>query len=298
MFFESNNTFMSKFKYKFFFEKTKFKYKLSILNENTLEESWHIRFSRLSLILYLFIILALIFVINFFLIIKTPLKTFVPGYLDMEIRPQLIDETLRTDSLLREAQKTDEYLLCIKELISGNIKLDDNDTKDSLWEKTKVVEFSEKSKREAAYCEKFESEEKYKLSVGKTESNEEQFIFNSPAHGVIIKKYQPNNKNHYGVDILVSANESIRCVAEGHIISVQYTLDDGYVIMIQHANNFISIYKRNSMSLKKIGDHVSAGESIAIASNLLDKKDGEKIFLHFELWRDGKPQNPEKYILF
>ena len=60
----------------------------------------------------------------------------------------------------------------------------------------------------------------------------------------------------------------------------------------------LSIYKRNSMSLKKIGDHVSAGESIAIASNLLDKKDGEKIFLHFELWRDGKPQNPEKYILF
>ncbi len=289
---------MSKFKLKFFFEKIHFRYKLSVLNENTLEETWHVRFSKFQLFLYVFLILTIIFLINFFLIIKTPLRTFVPGYLDMEIRPQLMDESLRVDSLIKETQSTDEYLLVIKDLVSGKVQISDDDTKDSLLSKSQEYQFIEKSKREAAFCEQFENEEKYRLSVDKPEEESGTTIFCSPANGVISKSFQEKGKTHYGIDIQISANESIRSVADGNIISAQYTLDDGYVVMIQHENNFVSIYKRNSMFLKKVGDHVKGGEAIAIAANLWEKKEGEKIYLHFELWRDGKPQNPENYILF
>ena len=43
-----------------------------------------------------------------------------------------------------------------------------------------------------------------------------------------------------------------------------FTFDFGWVIQIQHENNYISIYKNNTQLLKKVGDEVRAGESIAI----------------------------------
>jgi murein DD-endopeptidase MepM/ murein hydrolase activator NlpD len=58
----------------------------------------------------------------------------------------------------------------------------------------------------------------------------------------------------------------------------------------------ISFYKHNSQLLKSIGDQVRAGEAIAIIGNTGTLSDGPH--LHFELWFDGKPVNPEDFIRF
>ena len=88
----------------------------------------------------------------------------------------------------------------------------------------------------------------------------------------------------------------VKSVLEGTVISATWTSDGGYVISIQHRDNFISVYKHNSILLRKVGDKVKPGESIAIIGNSGELTSGPH--LHFELWKEGVPLNPEEYIIF
>ena len=83
---------------------------------------------------------------------------------------------------------------------------------------------------------------------------------------------------------------------DGTIIFTGWTIKTGHVIQVQHANNLISIYKHNVELLKKTGQHVKAGEAIAIIGNTGELS--SSTHLHFELWKGGKPLNPESYIKF
>jgi murein DD-endopeptidase MepM/ murein hydrolase activator NlpD len=66
------------------------------------------------------------------------------------------------------------------------------------------------------------------------------------------------------------------------------------VIQIQHSNGMISVYKHNSVLLKKQGDRVKTGESIAFIGDTGYHSEGPH--LHFELWLQGSPVNPLDYI--
>ena len=75
-----------------------------------------------------------------------------------------------------------------------------------------------------------------------------------------------------------------------------WSVEDGNIIQLQHANDLISVYKHNAVLLKKPGDVVSAGEAIAIIGNSGENTTGPH--LHFELWHKGSPIDPQKFILF
>jgi murein DD-endopeptidase MepM/ murein hydrolase activator NlpD len=75
-----------------------------------------------------------------------------------------------------------------------------------------------------------------------------------------------------------------------------WTLETGNTIGIQHGNNIVSFYKHNSVLLKKSGNHVKAGEAIAIIGNTGKLSNGPH--LHFELWFSGQPVDPNEYLSF
>ncbi|MEI6900789.1 MAG: M23 family metallopeptidase, partial [Bacteroidota bacterium] len=75
-----------------------------------------------------------------------------------------------------------------------------------------------------------------------------------------------------------------------------WTIETGYVILLQHQGNILSIYKHNSALLKKPGDLVKAGDPIAIIGETGELVSGPH--LHFELWNDGNPVDPKEYISF
>ena len=80
------------------------------------------------------------------------------------------------------------------------------------------------------------------------------------------------------------------------VISSGYTVETGYSIAIQHPNNVVTMYKHNSVLLKKEGSPVKAGEAIAIIGNTGEQSTGPH--LHFELWHKGRAVNPAHYINF
>lgn len=120
------------------------------------------------------------------------------------------------------------------------------------------------------------------------------FLF-TPIEGVITTPFNPRIE-HYGLDIVGKENEPIKCIADGTVVLSTWTLETGWVIVVQHARNLISVYKHNATLFKKSGASVRSGEVIAIMGNSGEFTTGPH--LHFELWYEGNPVNPEKFIAF
>jgi lipoprotein NlpD len=286
---------MLKLRVKNFLEAIRFKYKVSILNENTLEETWFVRLSRLNVFLLGGTFLVITFLLMAFLILKTPLRYFLPGYEDSGIRTEFVQASIKADSLAFTLKKQAEYIDILKEIMEGNIKIDSTRSLDSIVLKEREELLLKKSEREKQFCETIEQEEQYKLGVLSQRNNENILVLFKPTKGIISNKFD-YNKQHYGIDVVSAPNERVLSVLKGTVVLTGFTIETGYIIAVQHENDYISIYKHNSQLLKKTGDIVRAGEPIAIVGNTGKQTTGPH--LHFELWNKGRPLNPEQYIIF
>lgn len=271
------------------------KYKLSFFNENTLEEVWTFRLSRLGAFLFFTALVFVIFSGAMYLIVGTPLKTYLPGYLRTETRAKIVDNTLRIDSLNQAMLLNEAYLRNLTNILTGNVKIDSiRSVKDSLLS-FPTDSFLTQSDVTSEFIKQYEDEEKYKLNVFSHTAPTDGFIFYTPVKGAIKERFDPD-RGHFGIDILVPQRAAVASVLDGTVISAGYTADYDYVIEIQHSNNFISIYKHNAELLKSIGDKVSGGEIIALGTN--GTKKSSPPLVEFQLWHMGQALNPEEYITF
>lgn len=282
-------------RFKDFLHKMRFQYRVSVLNENTLEESWHVRLSRFSVFMFASTFIFLTFIILTILIFTTPIRYYLPGYGDTGNRSKIIQESMRADSLLQQINLQESYLNILKGIVSGEIKPDSVVSLDSIELKEKAQILQEKSKKEKEFIEKYEAQEKYNLASIDTKPNENMYVFFRPTRGVISSSFNLSEKQ-FGIYLITSANESVLSVLGGTITYAAFTFDFGWVIQVQHENDYLSIYKNNTRLLKKVGDAVKAGESIAVTGSASGKETGEQFY--FELWKQGKPVNPEDVIIF
>lgn len=282
-------------KWYLFLNKMRFQYRVSVMNENTLEESWFVRLSRFSVFLYASVLIFGTFIILASIIIFTPIRYYLPGYAATENRGSIITESMLTDSLLHQVQMQTSYLDMVNAIISGELKPDSIASLDSVALKERAQVFMEKKKDEEEFVEDFEESEKFNLASLNIKENENVFVFFKPTSGVISSSFDLQEKK-YGISILTASNESVVSVLAGTVIYTGYTFDFGWVIQIQHENEYVSIYKNNTNVLKKAGDVVRAGEAIAFTGQ--GKEDKEGAHFYFELWRQGKPVDPEELIIF
>ena len=278
-----------------FIEKLRFKYRVSILNENTLEESWHVRLSRYSVFMLVSTFIVLTFILLTILIFTTPISHYLPGYGETGNRSNIIKESMRTDSLTKQVDLQEGYIDIIKGIISGKMNPDSIASLDSIALKQRARILVEKSNREKSFDENFEKEEKYNLASIDTKPTENSYVFFRPTRGVISSSFNLADEQ-YGIYLITSPNESVVSVLDGTVVYTAFTFDYGWVIQVQHENNYLSIYKNNTRVLKKAGDEVKAGESIAITGDASGKKAGTQFY--FELWKQGKPVDPEEVIIF
>lgn len=279
-----------------------FKYRLSATNENTLEEIWRIRASLFSGGVLVLLFALLLITITSMIIIATPIRYYLPGYMDAEIRDKALKTAIQYDSLERQMKYQEVYADNIRKILSGEIDLDSisNLTPDtiSLSENDPSLK---KSETEESYVKRYEEEEKYNLSILPSSANapKDGTIFYRPVTGNVVKKYNLP-AGQFGIDIKIPGRETVSATLEGTVIYAGYDISNGYMIQIQHRNGFISIYKQADSLLKNKGDQVKPGEAIAIISNNPNdesQKEEDKI-LNFELWYRGNAVNPEDYIFF
>lgn len=276
-----------------FWKRLHFKYRMSMLNENTLEETWKLRVSLFHGIVLFVSFFFLIVVVTSVIIITTPIRNYLPGYLDTEIRDQAIRAAIQIDSLELQQKYQMAHIQNIKDIFEGKVQPDETIPVDTVSISADDA-LLRTTKKEAAFREKYEKEEIYNLSSASStpeSSPVEGVTFFRPAKGIVFQKFDPAKKK-YGVEISMT-DETVVATLEGTVIFAGYDPVMNYVIQLQHRNGFISIYENTSLLLKKVGDKVRTGEAIAVVSNATGKNK-----LLFELWYKSNPVNPELYISF
>lgn len=277
-----------------FWNNIKFKYKLTIINENTLEEVAGIHVSKLNGISVLLTTVFVIFAIAATIIAFTPLRNYLPGYMNSEVRAQIVHNALRMDSLQQVLDRQNLYIMNIQDIFSGKIKADTVQSLDSLTN-IRTDSLMTRTEREEQFRRQYEETEKYNLTSMNEDKDVDGLIFYRPTRGMVSSRFNPNNK-HYGIDVAANPNESVVAALDGTVILSTYTAETGYLIEVQHGQDFITIYKHCGSLLKNEGDEVKGGEAIALVGNTGSLTTGPH--LHFELWKKGRPVNPEKYIIF
>lgn len=279
---------------KAFWHNIKFKYKLTIINENTLEEVVGIHVSKLNGLYVLLSACTVIFLIAAAIIAFTPLRNYLPGYMNSEVRSQIVANALRADSLQAALERQSRYVMNIQDILSGQVKADTVQSIDSLTN-LRAEKLMERSKEEEEFRKQYEEKERYNLTAVTDVRDAAGLIFYRPLRGVMSAGFNPE-KRHFGIDLTASPNESILATLDGTVIMAAYTAEWGYVIQIQHPQNFISVYKHCGSLMKREGEQVKGGEVIALVGK--STEDGNQPHLHFELWHKGNPTNPEKYVVF
>jgi len=277
----------------------KHRFRITIYNDHTFEEIWQTRLTKLGTFTLIGAVILSLIVLTTILIAFTNLREFIPGYPDGNMRRNIIMTAYRLDSLENELHIRDQYFSNINAIISGKEPADFQSLQDTSKNYENIT-FS-KSVEDSLLRIQIEQEEQYNLSASEYEENKKgskiinQHFF-TPLKGVVTSKFNPVD-NHFGTDIVAESNTIVSAVLDGTVIMAGWTLETGYVIEIQHGNNIISVYKHNAELLKDIGTVVRAGETISIIGN-----SGELYtsgpHLHFELWHNGKPIDPEQYIIF
>lgn len=277
-------------------KKLTYKYRLVILNDDTLEEKLSFKLNRLNVYILggLFAITLIVF--TSLLIAYTPLKEYIPGYTSTKYKKKVLklEEEIRVYNNKLEANKI--YLANIQNILNGNIDINSMKalTKDSINTKENLEELSlEPSKEETAFREKIEEQDRFSIFEKATKKNE--IVFFAPLKGEITQGYNAKEK-HYAIDIAVPLNTPVKAVADGTVIFSGFTPDTGNVLILEHPQGFLSVYKHNAMLFKEQGDLVKSGEVIANAGSTGSLTSGPH--LHFELWNDGYPVNPTRFIEF
>lgn len=280
------------------------RYKVVVLHEETFEEKAAFRGKLWYWISGTVSAAVVLVVLTTVLIQSTPLREYVIGAsLSGHERAALLEAYDRIDSMEQVARAHEQYLNNIKQIISGDVGETAAEVREEPLASDVVVPPSNRvpevslSEDELALRELVESGAPYDLpeNPGTSRTGISSYTFYSPIKGIISSSFSAQEQ-HYAVDIAVKQNEPVRTTLSGHVVFASYTPETGYVVIVQHGNNLLSLYKHCASIIKKVGSFVRGGEVIAFAGNTGSLTTGPH--LHFELWYNGNPVNPTDYIAF
>lgn len=270
-----------------FWQRARYKYRLTVMDESSLNEKWHIRLSGLGVFSMLFLLFVVVVCVFSLLIIYTPIRNVLPGYGE-SIRQQLITESARVDSLSTDIELQRRYLEVIKQVTAGEIQSDTVQSLDSMQIVMRAELLEAKNQATEEFLSQYEEKEKDYLQFFDTPNALPTISFFRPVQGVVTTHCVPEQKQ-YGIVLQTTDNKNITSVLSGTVIYVQQELDDTYTMMVQH-ENYLSVYRRIGTVLKPAGTQVQSGEILGIVS--------EQRLLEFELWKNGQCINPEEVIAF
>jgi murein DD-endopeptidase MepM/ murein hydrolase activator NlpD len=269
------------------------KYRLVILNDETFEEKVSLKLSRLNVFLVVTIAAIILVGSTIFLIAFTPLREYIPGYASTELRRNAVELSIKADSLEQQLAFNQSYYENIRNIINGNpIDPAGHSGSDSATVNGELN--PPPSEAISSLRQIVEEEERFNIN-NTVDENLVNFSFMAPVKGLLSSLFDKNAK-HFGVDVTAKKNTPIKACLAGNVVFAEWTAESGYVLIIQHTKELISVYKHCSALLKRVGDNVQTGEAVAIIGNSGENSTGPH--LHFELWHRGTPVNPQDYISF
>lgn len=271
-------------------------YRLVILNDETFGEKLSIRLSPLGLLVTVTAITIIMTTLVISFVALTPLREYIPGYGNVSDRKELLKLSLRADSIEQTLEAKESYINNLINVFNEQLETKPlKPKKDSLKDYSKI--HNEPSLAELNFRKETEENKANQTTApynAKTKGLND-VVFYSPVKGMVTTSYNVKD-GHFGIDVVTKADETIKAPLDGTIIYTGFTVEDGYILHIQHANNLMSIFKHNSRLNKKMGERVNTGEVISVVGNTGTNSKGPH--MHFELWFNGIPVNPEEFVAF
>jgi murein DD-endopeptidase MepM/ murein hydrolase activator NlpD len=275
-----------------FLDRLREKHKLIFINDTNYHEKWSLRVSALNLYTLLILYTILIF-FGFMLLFKyTPFSAFFATN-ESNATQALVEKNTRSlDSLYQMTASTEKYLADLKRLLNGE------SFDDSVYQRkidTTFVAYTPdftRSLEDSILRAKVEQQN----PAGNFDEGEQGFdFFFPPVNGTVSQSFNPA-KSHFGVDVVTSADEPVKACLDGTAIVSGWVPGEGNILVIQHNNDLVSVYKHCSVLLKSQGDKIMTGDPVGIVGNTGENTTGPH--LHFELWKQGIAINPQEYISF
>lgn len=278
--------------------KLKSKYRLLLINDRTFEERFSIRLSRLNVLLLAIAAFTLHGALVTAVIVFTPLKRYIPGYADQETKRNAYRSAVLADSIALRLTDQELYLANLRRVLSGEITSDSTLTTARVEQMPTAADLAPGLK-DSLLRAKVQQQEAYALSEGQVNAPAGRelagmFLF-PPLRGIVTSTFE-RRAGHFGIDVVAKANEAVKACMDGTVTLASWTTDGGHVLQIQHRGDLVSVYKHNSVLLKKVGEKVKAGEAIAIVGDSGELTTGPH--LHFELWLNGESIDPQAYMVF
>lgn len=289
------NTVKNKKENKGFFKKLFNDYKVVVSSEDTFEEKFAFKASKINVFVLMLVYSVILISFTISIVFFTQLRELVPGYSSSDLLNRAIYLTQKTDSLERQIELNNKFYKSIEDVLSGKTDVfieRDNITIDSSLNEKNFFSISPNSE-DSILRNYVDSQDKFNLT--KNELVIENKMFFSPIKGEITQAFN-FEENHFAIDIAADIGTPVKSILDGKILFSEWSVDTGHVIIVDHGDNIVSVYKHNSKSLKEQNDFVQAGEVIAYSGNQGNLSSGPH--LHFELWKNGTPIDPEPLLNF
>ena len=278
---------------KSFISKLLTKYRLVLLNDSTYEEKTSFKISRLNVFSALFALMFIVVFITSAILFFTPIREYIPGYSSTSLQKQANLLSYKTDSLRQIVFLNDQYINSLKKVLTGDLETIEYKQDSIVYKDAMNIQIIEKSKEDSILRQLVDSEDKYNLA--NINKDRDFYLLTSPISGAVSQNYSIAD-DHLAIDISVDIGTPVKAVSNGRVILSEWTTQTGYVLIIDHGNDLISVYKHNSKLLKSQGEIVKQGEIIALSGNSGVLTSGPH--LHFELWSEGFSIDPNTLINF
>lgn len=274
------------------------KHTLIILNEEEQEEQFSFRLNKMNVLVVVALMTFFTILCTTLTLLYTPLHDYIlppSQQVNVEDRQQIMQLSDQLDSLVAKQSANDMYIRNIRTILSGEVAIPEIDTTQSPITSIDLTKVDlAPTDQDLNLRKEVEQAEMFSIQ-GNIDTQESGSLLFTPLKGIITSTYN-KQENHLAIDIAAQKGEAIKSVAMGTIIFTDWTPDTGYVVVIQHNNGMISVYKHALTVYKKMGEIVKKGEVIAAVGNTGELTTGPH--LHFELWIDGNAVDPQEYIVF
>lgn len=274
-------------------------YRMVVYRSDDFQEVRSFNLTLSSIYVFSSIVILILCALIFSLLSFTPLKRLIPGYGKIESNQQMMELVSGVDELSEQIEAQGVYLQALRTLLrtglseTKNAALPQADPTTNYSVSNNIspssIPITSNQMKPAPFpnIDIRAGSELYDALSGRKALN--------PVNGLVSSEFDPDIK-HYGVDILAPSQTPVIAMMDGFVFNSGWDLETGYTIGIQHADNILSFYKHNSQLLKEKGTFVRAGEAIAIIGNTGTLSNGPH--LHFEIWHNGKPVNPQEILNF
>lgn len=272
------------------------KRRFNMLNATDNSEEWHMHLSPASIFAGLVAFLLMLFILTLTLVAYTPVLEFLPGYRTEadRSRESLVQNIIRLDSMERMMNDMLTYNENIALIMEGRTPVARVLASSDSSRISKVLVMP--SREDSILRAQMEGEGEYAITGrgGSRRQVREAIELVTPVEGIITDRFDLKQGN-FGVKIAAAAADRVTAIDNGTVVQSLWTPETGYIVVLQHASNLISVYKNLSQSLVTTGQTIRSGELIGYNS---EAENGEVKLFEFELWNNGKPVDPEGYIVF